>query len=84
MARKLIIIASIFIFAGIVLAAIPAKEVKIIPVTVSPVNNKPIKEFDDVVFRLYKGNYVPVKFEDAYNKQRDREARELAEQFKKK
>ena len=83
MTRKLIIIAGIFIFAGIVIGAIPDKEVKIIPVTVT-VDNKPIKELDDVVFRLYKGSYVPVKFEDAYNKQRDREARELAEQFKKK
>ena len=70
--RNLIIIAGIFIFAGIVLGAIPAKEVKIIPVTVSPVTNKPIVEKDDVVFRLYKGNYVPVNFEDAYRAMLDK------------
>ena len=64
--KRLIQLAAVFIFAGIVLGAIPAKEVKIIPATVSPVTKQPIEESDDVVFRLYKGNYVPVKFEDAY------------------
>ena len=66
MTRKLIIVASIFIFAGLVLGAVPIKQVKIVSVVVSPVNDKIIHELDDVVFRLYKGAYVPVKFEDAY------------------
>ena len=66
MVLKLIMVASVFIFVGLVLGAVPTKEVEIVTVVVSPVNDKIIHESDDVVFRLYKGAYVPVKFEDAY------------------
>ena len=64
--KRMIQIGSLFIFVSVVLGAVSIKETKLIPAVVSPVNNKPIKELDDIVFRLYRSVYVPVKFEDAY------------------
>ena len=80
--KCLIQIAALFIFAGIVLGVVPAKEVKIIPVTVSPITKQLIKESDDVVFRLYNGNYVPIKFEDAYQAMLDRNRSDIKAELK--
>ena len=80
--KRLIQIGALFIFVGVVLGAIPVKEVKIIPAVVSPVNNQQIHETDDVVFRLFKGMYVPVKFEDAYQAMLDNNRAELQAELK--
>ena len=82
--KRLIQIGALFIFVGVVLVLgdIPVKEVKIIPAVVSPVNNQTIHESDDVVFRLFKGMYVPVKFENAYQAMLDKNRIQIKAELK--